>query len=195
MNGKTLLTVSILFFFVFSVLSFSVDARKGVGIIWSTEKEMVNENSPICIEYGVYNPWDEDVNVTLTVAGELREVVTQEHSDVKFVPAGTTHDKAIPLKLCFTVPKVYEDDCIINGFLCEQTCEQQEVTFTGDVVAMEVKEQGPNSGMGSSTTLGVSVPLTLRVRCNPYPRDWTPVYLGVAIAAAAGIAVIYRRRK
>lgn len=158
-----------------------------VGIVWSTEREIVSELSPYCVEYGVYNPSDADALVQLSVSDSLKPVVQGAASRTEIVTAGTKHDQAVKVRLCFQVPKVYEADCLAGGFLCEQACTQSEVSYTGEVMALELKdEQG--GGIGSQTTVGASVPLTLRVRCNPYGRDWSPVYIGVAVLAVIGIA-------
>ncbi len=168
---------------------------QAVGILWTTEKEMVNEMSPHCIEYGVYNPSSEDANVKLSVSESLKDVVQGENSHIKFVQAGTKHNDAVVVELCFQVPKVYEADCIAGDFLCEQSCTQDEVSFTGEIMAIEMTDNNAG-GMGSATTVGASVPLTLRVKCNPYGRDWSPVYIVVVVVAAAGIAGrVYTNRK
>ncbi len=175
------------------LLSVSGSAKKGVGIKWLTEKEMVTENAEHCIEYGTYNPWDEDVYVYLSVSGDLKEVITSEHSEPVFVPAETSSSDALPVKICFTVSKVYQDDCWLGPFLCEQTCQQDEVSYEGQVVAMEAP--GGNVGTGSATALGVSVPLRLRVRCNPFDRDWTLLYVIVIIVVLILIGLFYRKKK
>ena len=189
--------------FALLVLTFSIlllspaaSARKGVGILWITEKEIVNELSPHCIEYGVYNPWDEEVNAMLTVSEPLKPVVHGEESETKLIPGGTTHDKAQNVRLCFQVPKVYPADCLIGELVCEQTCQAEEVSYKGEVMVMEVKAAGTTGAMGSATALGVSVPLSLRVRCNPYARDWLPVYATVIVVVGAAICgVLYKKHR
>jgi hypothetical protein len=193
MKGSEIATL-VLSTFVLSVVCSAVSAD-AVGILWVTEKEMVNEMSPHCIEYGVYNPSSNDAKVKLTVSDSLKPVVQGEHSIVETILAGTRHENAVKLKLCFQVPKVYEADCLAGDFLCEQDCSQEEVSYTGGVMAVEVNEAG-TSGTGSKTTVGASVPLTLRVRCQPYQRDWSPVYLGVAVIAGVAIAGrVYTKKK
>jgi hypothetical protein len=175
--------------------SFLVPSADAVGIKWSTEKEMVAELMPHCITYGVYNPSSEDAVVKLSVSEELEPVVQGAVSHTELVKAGTTHDEAVMLELCFQVPKVYEADCLAGDFLCEQTCTQDEVSYTGEIMAVEVNDES-GGGMGSATTVGASVPLTLRVRCNPYNRNWTPVYAVVVLVAAAGIGGrVYMKKK
>jgi len=174
------------------LLSAAGSARKGVGIKWLTETEMVTENTQHCIEYGIYNPWDEDVNVFLSVSGGLTEVITSEHSEPELVPGDTLPDKAIPVRLCFTVSKVYQDDCWLGCF-CEQKCEQSEVAYDGKIVAIEAP--GGEVGTGSATGLGVSVPLKLRVRCAPFGRDWTLAYVIIIIVVLILIWFFLKKRK
>ncbi len=177
------------------LMASQASARKGVGLKWSTETEIVNENSEHCIEYGVYNPWDEDVRVSLGVGGELQQVVTSQESEVKLIPAHTYHNESIPVTLCFTVPKVYKEDCMLGDFLCEQKCEQDQVVYNGEVVANEVKEGGAGA-MGSATALGVSTDLKLKVNCVKHGRDWSLVYIVVIVVVVLLlIGFLYKRKK
>jgi hypothetical protein len=176
-----------------ALLAFSLVAvaaagqASAVGIVWSTEREVVSELSPHCIEYGVYNPSSDDAVVQLSVSDSLKPVVQGASSRTEAVAAGTKHDEAVMVNLCFQVPKVYDANCLAGDFLCEQSCAQDEVSYAGEVMALELNdEQG--GCIGSQTTVGASVPLTLLVKCNPYGRDWSPVYLLVAAVAVAGIA-------
>jgi hypothetical protein len=170
-------------------------AAKGVGIVWSTQTEAVSENARHCIKYGVYNPWDEDVTAMLTVSDSLKPVVVGEESIPTFLPAETMHDDAKEIDLCFYVPKVYTDDCLVGNFLfCEQTCSEPEVRYDGEVIVMEAPS-GSGGAMGSSTSMGVSAPLTLRVVCNEYPRDYTPLVVCVVVVVAAGGYYYLRKRK
>lgn len=175
------------------LLSGTGNARKAVGMKWFTELEMVSENSQHCVEYGVYNPADEDVNVYLSVTGELSDVIVSEHSEPKLVPAGTASADAIPVQLCFTVAKVYQDDCLLGPLLCEQTCSVEEVSYSGQVASMEAPSG--EVGTGSATALGFSVPLTLRVKCNSFARDWTLVYVIVIVLVLILIGLFYRKKK
>lgn len=172
----------------------TVMARKGVGIVWNTETELVDAGSTHCVEYGVYNPWDESVNVELTVSDELKDVVLSQESEVKLVQADTTHDKAVPVEFCFKVADVYEKDCLLGAALCEQRCDQEQVVFEGTIQASEKSERSPESS-GSSTALGVSVPLKLKVRCTPYPRDWTALYILIIVLALIGLIIIVNRKR
>ncbi len=180
--------------FSFAVSLMAVQAG-AVGIVWSEEKVMVNELAPYCIEYGVYNPSEQGANVQLSVSDSLKPVIQGAYSRTEFVAGSTKHDQAVKMELCFQVPKVYAADCLAGDFLCQQSCTQDEVSYTGEVMAIELND-AQGGGIGSQTTVGASVPLTLRVKCNPYPVDWSPVYLGVIVIAAAGIGGrVYMKKK
>ena len=173
-----------------------VSARKGVGLVWSTQTEVVEEGSVHCIEYGVYNPWDEDVNAMLTASEDFSEIITDEESDTKAIVAKTYHDSAIPVELCFRVPEVYAEDCLVGGLFCEQKCEELEKNYRGEIVVSESKEDTSLGGgaAGSSTALGVSAPLSLKVRCIAHSRDWTLLYASLLIIALAILGVaLYRK--
>ncbi len=194
MDSRKLASIALLMCFV--LLPQAAMASKGVGIVWSTQTEAVAENARHCINYGVYNPWDEDVTAVLTVSDTLRPVITGEYSTPTFLAAGTMHDDAKQIQLCFYVPKVYTDDCLVGNMLfCEQTCSEPEVRYDGEVIVMEAAPSGQTGAMGSTTALGVSAPLTLRVTCNEYPRDYTIIIVGVVCVVAVGGYYYFRIRK
>lgn len=172
----------------------AVSARKGVGIMWSTQAELVDEGDSHCVQYGVYNPWDEDVNAKLEPSDDFSEILEKTESEATFIAAQTMHENAISLELCFSVPKVYEEECVLGNWLCEQKCEEPEKAYEGDIIVAEEKDD--SSGV-SATALGVSVPLRLIVKCNAHPVDWVPVYILIIIIIILLIALIiflnYRR--
>ena len=167
-------------------------ARKGVGIVWMTQTEIVNENSMHCVQYGVYNPWDEDVKIGLSVSNELKDLVDEQKSEVKTVPANTMPDNPVPIEFCFKIKDVYPKECIL-GTLCKQTCEGNDVVYEGKVQAIETPDN-ENTGTGSKASIGVSVPLKLKVKCVPGDRDWTALYILLIIIALAVIGyVVYQK--
>ncbi len=178
------------------VLVVPVEARKGVGISWDRESVIVNENQEVCIPYGIYNPWDEDVIVKLSLSPELSGVATSVDSEEKLVPANTPHNNSMPITLCFMVPTVYAKECMVADYLCKQSCSLEEQVFEGSVNAQEVKEGGPG-GTGSATSLGVSVPLRLRVKCVAEGRDLTLLWAVILLVAVIGLIIILimKRRK
>jgi hypothetical protein len=188
--------------FVFLVMSMlflfqGVDARKGVGIKWETEREIIGQGETYCVKYGLYNPWDEDVYTLLGVSDEFKPIISSETSDAKLIKAGTFHADAVPVQLCFKIANnIYKQDCLTGSLICEQKCEETPKIYTGKILAME-KSEGTTSGTaGSTTTLGVSVPLTLEIRCDKHPRDFTIVYATIIVIVCGLIAwILFRRHK
>lgn len=171
-----------------------VAAEKGVGIMWATQSESVKESQTDCINYSVYNPFSEDANIYLTATGELAPLATD--SQAQLVPAGTTHDKALPDSICFKIPKVYSEDCIA-GMFCEQKCGEAEKTYTGEVIAAEKTETtATTGGAGSSTKATASVPLTLKVACEPKTRNFTPaIVIGLVLLVLIVLAALRRKKR
>lgn len=175
MNKRILVFVLVLLLF----LNISY-ARKGVGIVVNSQSEVVEENREVCINYGIYNPWDEDVRAALETEGEINQILSNYKSEERLIPAGTLHNNALTVKLCFGVLDVYKDDCLVGNLLCEQKCEQPQVIYSGDVAVIEKSAQGQDS-TGSQTSLGVSAPLTIKVNCQKSPRNYTPLYFALFI--------------
>ena len=175
-------------------LSQFVLARKGVGMVWTTETEIVNEGASKCISYGIYNPWDEDVTATLDVSDELKPILLKIDSKPQFIKGETFHDAAVLTEFCFKVARVYSRDCLIGNMLCEQTCSETPIEYSGSVIALE-EQSGEASGTGSATSLGVVVPLKIKVACNESSRNYTPVYIIIIVIALGLIAWILYRNK
>ncbi|MEM2873976.1 MAG: hypothetical protein QW063_00750 [Candidatus Nanoarchaeia archaeon] len=179
---------------LFSLLLFlplTAFAEKGVGIMWTTQNEIVKEGQLNCINYSVYNPFDEDTNIYLSASGTLESFVVD--SQPVPVPAGTTHDKAIPISLCFNIPKVYKEDCVA-GIVCSRSCEEPQVVYAGEVLAME-KTILPIGGppAGSTTKAMASVPLTLSVACEPIAKNWAPV-IAITIIIVILLCLVMARK-
>jgi len=178
------------------ILSFSyVSGRKGVGIGWDKESVYVDEGSTFCMRYNIYNPWDESVNVTLSLSGEVGDIVSDIESDVIELPAYTWYNISKKVEICFKIPpNIYEKDCVLPGLLCQQKCEGDEKVFSGEVLVMEAPYIG--EGMGSSVALGAAAPLRLAVRCVPFGRDWTFLYFLITLGSGCVIGfILYRRRR
>lgn len=47
----------------------------GVGISWDRESALVPENTKTCLTYKVYNPWDKDATVRISLSDTLHEIV------------------------------------------------------------------------------------------------------------------------
>lgn len=193
---KNRIAILVLIFIFCLILPTTAFARKGVGIVWDTETEIVNENSKHCIQYGIYNPWEEDVKAILGVSSDLKDIIVKEESEAKLIKAGTTNDKSVPVEFCFQIAEIYSKDCLIGNMICKKTCEEPQVIYSGNVVAMEEPSETAKRATGSSTSLGISVPLRLKVKCNPYPRDFTLAYiLVIAIVLIMILWILYRKRK
>jgi len=169
-----------------------VRADVGIGIRWNTEWAEVNENSKACITYGLYNPFDTQVNGYLKATKDLEKLAETE--DPKPVPAGTSSNHTIPTEICFNIPKVYEEDCLFLGMLCEKKCEEPKKAYDGEVLASY--KSLSIGGMGSATGSSFAVPLRIEVKCNPYQRDFTPVYvLVLAVVIIALLALYFTRAR
>jgi len=107
----------LVFFLIVTLMSTASVARKGVGIVWSQQTLIMDEDSTQCIQYGVYNPWDEGVNALISVSESLEEVLEVIESNEAYVAPETMHQTATQMEICFSVPKVYESDCLAAGLL------------------------------------------------------------------------------
>ena len=158
----------------------------GVGVKWDKESSLVPEKTKTCMTYQVYNPWNKDSYVQIELSEELLPIVSSMESQSEFIPKQTSSDQAIPVEFCFKTPVIYEEDCLLfNRFMCEQDCSEPVKIYEGEV---EVKEAGSldilegNTG-GSSTTVSVSAPLRVRVQCLAHSRNYSLVYITVALIA------------
>ncbi|MBI2670531.1 hypothetical protein HYX18_00925 [Candidatus Woesearchaeota archaeon] len=185
-----------LFLVIFLLLVNFSYARKGVGIVINTQSEIVEENKETCIVYGIYNPWDENVKAALQTEGEINNILLNYKSEEKLIMAGTTHSQAIPVNLCFKVPKVYKDNCLIGNLLCEQKCDSQQVSYSGNVIVVEKNEQ-IGAVSGSQTNLGVSAPITIKVKCTVSQRNYAPLWISlfVLVLIAFVIWTILNKKK
>jgi len=171
----------------------------GVGISWNKETSYVPEHTKTCLTYNVYNPWPKDSSVKIKLSDELMKIVKSSSSDTVFIPKETPSSKAIPVKFCFKTPRVYTRDCLLfNKLICKQTCTQPIKTYAGEVDVMEVSSSKLASGGagGSATAMSVSAPLKIRVRCIKHSRNYTVIYLLIALIAGILLAVdISKKRK
>lgn len=172
----------------------------GVGIKWSQESLIVNEEEKTCMSYSVYNPWPEETYVTIELSDEIKSVLTSQEAESKLVPANTPSKLAIPIKFCFEIPRVYERDCWLLSYICKQECKEQQKTYSGEVLVKSIPPQTVISGSGGSTTqISVSAPLNLKISCNVHSRDFTLVYVAAAVVALVIIIFLlvkkYRKPK
>ena len=190
-----IISIAVLVLMVVLILPQATLARKGVGVVWDTETEIVREGSTHCVQYGIYNPWDEDVYAILSVSEDLKNIITNEESEIKLIKAGTLHENAIPIEFCFDIAKIYKENCLIGNSICEQKCEETEVVYEGKIVAMEQPSGSSGGTVGSATSLGVSIPLKLKVKCNSHPTDWTLAYVAIIIVILLLMGLSLRNKK
>lgn len=179
--------------FLVNFFSF-VDA--GLGIKTTQESLVLSEGEEGCLTVGAYNPFDTDTNVIVEINDELKDVLSEQSVETKILPAGTTSDKAIPLKFCFKVPEVYHKDCYIAGkFVCESTCSEPLKVYDGEVILKSIPFDADLYGAGGSTTeVAVSRPLKVRVDCKVYSRNYTLVWVLVSLISAIVLATILIRK-
>jgi len=176
----------IVFIMLFSFVS------AGVGIKWTEESVLIDEGKEACLTYYVYNPWDEDSTALISLSENLLGVLTMQETETKFVPAQTSSNEALPIKFCFKSPKVYPRNCLIGDeLICEQQCNAEQKVYTGEVLISSVP--GDSTG-GSSTRMVVSAPLRIRVKCVPHGRDYTLVFLVLAIMSLIAIILLLKRK-
>lgn len=186
----------IIFSLLIILLVNNVFALKGVGIKWTSESAYVDEKSSVCLDYGIYNPWDEDTNAQLGVSKELQDVIRVKESETVFVKANTPSTGAVPVKLCFDIPKTYKGACLFAGLLCKQTCSLGEVNYKGEVVATGSGTE-VGAGSGSTATVSASAPLEIRIKCDKHERSYVELYVGILIIILIIIGIVFftRRKK
>jgi len=169
----------------------------GVGIKWDRESALINEGEKTCLTYSVYNPWPEETYVTIESSEELDDILISQEAETKLIPANTASSQAIPIQFCFKTPQVYERDCWVGNLICEQKCEEEQKIYGGEVLVKSVASPNQIGGVGgSATTMSVSAPLNIKVRCNAHSRNFTLIYAILAVASAAAIGImLYNKYK
>ena len=167
----------------------------GVGIKWNQESALVNEGEKTCLIYSVYNPWPENTYVSIEPSDELKTMLTLQDVESKLVPANTASTQAIPIQFCFKIPNIYSKDCWVGNFLCKQECKEEQKLYDGSVNVKSVPPGAQMSGTGgSATTMSVSAPLKIKVRCVAYGRDFTLAYIIIAIISAIAVIILLIRK-
>lgn len=186
-----------LFFFLGSLVS---AGTVGMGVKWYTESEIVNENMQRCISYGLYNPEPFDMPVMgfFEATDGLADIYVKQEPTL--IPVHTSSINAIPKDVCFNIPKVYEENCIL-GLFCERICPEQvpgepwknEVRFSGNIIGKYILLENLSSsgvGTGSKTGSSIAVPLALAVQCIPEERNQVAFYATIAVVVIVLIAII-----
>jgi hypothetical protein len=172
----------------------------GVGISWDRESSLVPEKTKTCLTYKVYNPFSEDTYAKIQLSEELQDIIKSQETDIQFIPGGTSSKDAIPITFCFKTDRVYERDCWIgDSLICKQECNEEMKVYSGEVQVIESSEEEFKSGGagGSQTTMSVSAPLKVRVKCVAHERNYSLIYAVVALIAAILLAIniIKEKRK
>jgi hypothetical protein len=188
-----ILCLVLVLFFLINLIS------AGVGIKWDRESALVNENEKTCLTYQVYNPWPEISNVKIEIydkSGELNKILTEQEAEEKIIPAHTASNEAIPVEFCFKTVRIYSRDCWIgNSFICKQECNEEQKIYSGEVIVKSLPLPTEIGGAGgSATTMSVSAPLSIKIRCNPHSRDFTLIYLILALISIIVIGIILYKK-
>ncbi len=185
--------------FIFIAMLVLPMVSAGVGISWDRESSLVPEGTKTCLTYKVYNPWPEDSYVQIQLSDELLNILDSAEAETKFVPAETSSEEAMPVTFCFKTPTVYEKDCALFGFLiCKQDCLEEMQNFKGEVEVIELTEEEVVKGGsgGSKTQMSVSAPINIKVQCIAHKRNYSLVYLAIALIAGILLLVnILNKRK
>ena len=191
---KSLKVFSLAFALILIILPF---VSAGVGISWDKETSLIPENTKTCLTYKVYNPWPEDSYVQIELSEELMQIVSYMESEAEFVPKQTSSTEAIPIEFCFKTPKVYKEDCLLfNKIICRQDCSEEMKIYEGEVEVLEVGEQNVKGGSGgSATAISVSAPLRVKVQCLAHARNYSVVYILIAIIAFVLLIINLLKKK
>lgn len=125
-------------------------AVKGVGIRYTGEHTTFVAGQVNCLTYRVYNPWDEDVAIELTAGGDLSPFI--HGTEEVLVQAHTKSSSAIPLDICFAIPRASSEEC-------------PQIKYEGEVIAREAHKDRIFS-TGSSTSVVASAPLSVSLNCE-----------------------------
>lgn len=178
-----------------SILIAPAVAGPGAGLVYGIESKILQSKEEICLQYGLYNPFDVDSEISLNAEGEISELVTS--SDTKVVPAMTFKDDAYDSLICFKAPEIRTKECILPFILCKNTCDVSDKTYSGQVLASPTAPD-TLTGSGSSVGMAIAAPLRLIVRCEESGYNYLPI---IAIVAAVIILIVMiimlnnRRRK
>ncbi len=194
-KGDKIMKSAAVFSVLFIVLMIIPLISAGVGIKWNRESLILNEGEKACMTYYAYNPWPEETYVTIELSDDLREILTMQDSEIKFIPANTPSSEAIPMEFCFKIPIVYERDCLIWNLMCKQDCNEEQKVYAGEVIVKSVPPPiGAGGAGGSATAMAVSAPLNLKVKCNAHARDFSIVYALLALICLIMIVKLLHRK-
>lgn len=163
------------------------------GIKWSTQSESMLEGETKCINYGVYNPFGNDVMARLSVEGNLSELSPTFRQDDILVNANTYDTEAISVEFCFTAPQISEKNCIL-GIACEHTCDVTGKVYKGSVIVTD-KVVSASGATGSKVSVSASAPLDISVSCIERAMDYLPIILLVVIIIIIILLILLYKHK
>ena len=68
--------------------------------------------------------------------------------------------------------------------MCEQKCGGEQKVYSGEIVVTEEMVATETGGTGgSAATLSVSAPLDIKVVCDAHGRDYSALYIVIAVIA------------
>jgi hypothetical protein len=156
-------------------------------------KDTIVEGKPLCVNYGIYNPFDIKLDTSLVFTGEIKELMFDLEPDVVTVDPAINElpEQAIPVKACFRVQTKYP---------------YEPKKYRGSTTA-EWRIDSSGGGTGSATGGSVECPFILQANTERgqeimlQQREQAifklQVLMVVVIAAIVLLVVLffYRRKK
>lgn len=167
----------------------------GIGMKWEIENITVLEGSETCLSYGIYNPWPEESKVKIELSDSLEDLVYSSYSQERVIPQYTPSNSSVPVTICFKIPKLYQENCLFMGLLCEQSCQIEEKIYSGEILIAESISKNKEKKDFSQTSIAVSAPLNLNVKCQEHQRKFSSLYLLIAFVSFLLLAPKYLKRK
>ncbi len=187
--------VFLLFVFIFLISYVSA----GVGISWGAEEVGLIEGSKVCLNYGVYNPWNRDVDVKVSLVGDILNFSAGESVVYKKIVANTNSTEALIVPFCFEAldDNIGRKNCLIGNLMCKVDCSSEGFSVDGAVEVTDLSGGDLNGAKsGSDVFASVSAPLRLNVMCVDKKRDMSFLYGSVFVLSSILLALnIYFMRK
>ena len=158
------------------------------------DKNAVIEGQPVCVDYGIYNPFDIKLDSSLVFTGEIKDnIFTVEPSSVIVDPdKNKLPEEAIPVKVCFKVETKYP---------------YTPKKYVGSTTAVWSMKPGEGGGTGSATGGSVECPFYLQVnteagqsvmleqRKDAIFKLQVLVTLIIAVTVILAVLGIYKKKK
>ena len=79
--------------------------------------------------------------------------------------------------------------------MCEQSCGVEEKVYSGEVLIVELNSLEKQEKDISETSISLSAPLNLKVKCDSHPRRYSSLYILIALIAFLLLVPKYLKRK